>query len=151
MFELFFPTTKKTLPEQLNKVPLEYLRGNRETVMLIDDEELLLDVAQKMLENLDYQVVTMNSGEAAVTHLRSHYVDLIVLDMIMDPGISGQQTYEEILRFRPEQRAIIASGFAKNEDVNQVLNKGASSFVRKPYTMMTLGIAIKEALKTEPV
>ncbi len=64
----------------------------------------------------------------------------------MDPGISGRETYKEILTFRPEQRAVIASGFAENEDARQVLSLGASGFLHKPYTINSLGTAVKEAL-----
>jgi len=146
-FELLFPATMDELPEQQIAIPLEHLFGNQETIMVVDDEELLLDVARDMLTTLNYKVVTKKSGEDAITYLRKADVDLIILDMIMEPGMSGQQTFEEILHIRPEQRAIIASGFAKNKDVKLVLDRGAGSFLRKPYTTIALGKAIKDGLK----
>jgi signal transduction histidine kinase/ActR/RegA family two-component response regulator len=145
-FELLFPATTKVLSEQENAVPLDHLLGNQETIMVVDDEELLLDVACGMLTALNYKVVTKKSGEEAIAYLRTADVDLIILDMIMKPGMNGQQTFEEILRIRPGQRAIIASGFAKNDDVNHVLERGAGSYLRKPYTTLALGKAIQDCL-----
>ncbi len=145
-FDLLFPTTTEVLPEQQNGIPLEHLLGNQEKIMVVDDEELLLDVAREMLVTLNYKVVTKKSGEEALAYLKDACVDLIILDMVMEPGMSGQQTFKEILRIQPKQKAIIASGFAKNEDVKRVLDRGASCYLRKPYTTVALGKAIKDGL-----
>ncbi len=88
----------------------------------------------------------MVSGEEAIYYALHHDIDLIILDMIMDPGINGRETYEKILAIKPKQSAIIASGFAENEEVKKVLKLGAFSFLRKPYTTNSLGKAVKEAL-----
>ena len=64
----------------------------------------------------------------------------------MEPGINGRQTYEEILKLNPTQRAIIASGFSESEDVKAAIQLGANGFTKKPYTMDSLGRAVKEAL-----
>ncbi len=146
-FELSFPITRKRLPEESQELSLESLCGTRETIMVVDDEKLLLDLAETMLTKLNYQVVTMGSGEEAISYALHHDIDLIILDMIMDPGINGRETYEEILAIKPKQSAIIASGFAENEEVKKVLKLGAFSFLRKPYTTNSLGKAVKEALE----
>jgi len=147
LFELFFPVSGAPLSVQSEELSLELLRGNQETIMVVDDEKLLLDIAENMLEKLGYRVITMGSGEEAISYVRHHDIDLMVLDMMMDPGISGRQTYEKILTFRPDQRAVIASGFAENEDTIQVLNLGASELLRKPYTVISLGKAVRDALE----
>ena len=146
-FKLLFPTTRKNLPEDSQKLSIESLCGARETIMVVDDENLLLDLARTMLTKLNYQVVTMGSGEEAISYALHHNIDLIILDMIMDPGINGRETYEEILTIKPGQPAIIASGFAENEEVEKVLKLGAFSFLRKPYTTNSLGKAVKDALE----
>ncbi len=148
IFTLFFPTTTKELPGDPIPPPHESLRGNQELIMVVDDEELLLNLAEAMLLKLNYRVITMHSGTEAVEYARHNHIDLIVLDMIMEPDISGLETFEKIIAVRPGQRAIIASGFAENEDVIKVLHMGASHFLHKPYTSTTLGKAIKEALDT---
>ena len=146
-FKLLFPATSKKLSEHSRGASLENLLGHQETILVVDDEKLLLDLAETMLTKLNYRVITMSSGEDAIQYTKKHNIDLIVLDMIMDPGINGRQTYEDILTFRPNQRAIIASGFAENEEVANVLKLGVSSFLRKPYTTSTLGEAVKNALE----
>ena len=147
LFELFFPETAKALSRQQDDFPVEQLSGSHETIMVVDDEELLLNIAKDMLQTLGYKVITKNSGEAAIRYLRENSVDLVILDMIMDPGMSGRETYEAILNFHPGQRAVIASGFAENEDVRRALSLGATSFLRKPYTLKSLGKTTKDSLE----
>ena len=146
VFELFFPETEKGQSPRQEELSVEQISGNQETIMVVDDEELILDIAQDMLQTLGYNVVSMNSGESAIRYLQEHSVDLVILDMIMDPGMSGRKTYEEILKIHPGQRAVIASGFAENEDVKRVLSLGAASFLRKPYTLKSLGRTTRESL-----
>ena len=72
--------------------------------------------------------------------------DLIVLDMLMEPGLNGRQTYEAIRQLCPNQKAIVASGFSESNEVKATMQLGASGFIKKPYTIDTLGRAIKKAL-----
>ena len=88
-----------------------------------------------MLEILGYKTETVASGEEAVKYLKGQTVDLILLDMIMEPGINGRETYEEIVKIHPRQKAIIASGFSESREVNLALEKGVGSFVKKPYSI----------------
>jgi len=74
-------------------------------------------------------------------------VDLIVLDMIMPKGINGQETYEAIIKIRPGQKAIIASGYAKTKEVDTVQDLGAGKYIKKPYTLEKIGVAVKEELE----
>jgi CheY-like chemotaxis protein len=99
-----------------------------------------------MLRYLGYRVSTVASGEAAEAFVRDAPVDLLVLDMIMEPGIDGQETLRRILDFRPGQKAIIASGYAESEKVKETLLLGAAGFVKKPYSLEQIGRAVKAAL-----
>ena len=122
------------------------MQGSGESVLVVDDEAQQCDIAREMFAVLGYQVESVRSGEEAVEYLREKEVDLLLLDMIMDPGINGRETYEQISEFRPEQRAVIASGFSETEDVKTTQNLGAGVFIRKPYTLSQLGMAVKQAL-----
>jgi DNA-binding NtrC family response regulator len=82
----------------------------------------------------------------AVEYLKEHRVDLIVLDMIMDPGIDGLETYKKIIEMHPRQKAIIASGFSETDRVQEAQRLGAGQYIKKPYTLEKLGLAIKEEL-----
>ena len=86
------------------------------------------------------------SGEEAIESLRDYPADLVLLDMIMAPGISGRETYERMLKLNPDQKAIIISGFAETEDVKITLSLGASHFLKKPLKIQDLGVAIRDAL-----
>ena len=147
VFELYFPSTAVPLDKKQDEFSVQELHGKQETILVVDDEELLREIANHMLQKLGYRVVLMSSGESAIAYLQDNEVDLVILDMIMDPGMSGRKTYEKILQFRPGQKAIIASGFAEDEDVRQVLRLGASSYLRKPYTLKVLGRTVRDSLE----
>ena len=89
---------------------------------------------------------TVSSGEAAVAYLVNNSVDLVLLDMIMDPGMDGYQTYEKIKKIHPEQKALVISGFSESRNVQQTLALGAGGFIRKPYTLEQLGKGILKIL-----
>ena len=79
--------------------------------------------------------------------MKERPVDLIVLDMIMAKDMNGYETYEEIIKIHPRQEAIIASGFAKTEDVKAAQKLGAGKYIKKPYTIEKIGLAVKEELE----
>ena len=141
-FDLYFPATSCQLSQTTKSTTLEKLQGNGETILIIDDEPELLVIASQILQELGYKTVSKESGEKAISYLQSHSVDLLLLDMIMDPGMNGRQTYEQILTIHPTQKALLASGFSDNTEVNKILALGASGYIGKPYTIFELGEAI---------
>ena len=88
-----------------------------------------------MLRKLNYNVSSVSSGEEAVAYLKEHQGDLMVLDMIMDPGMDGLDTYKRVLEIYPKQKAIIVSGFSETDRVHAAQALGAGAYVRKPYVM----------------
>lgn len=145
-FDLYFPITKKVAEEEKELPSIEQYRGCGEKILVVDDQETQQRIARDLLDGLGYKTDTVGSGEEAVNYIKKNEVDLIVLDMIMDSGINGRQTYEEILKINPKQRALIASGFAENGEVKQTLLLGANQFVKKPYSLTQMGQAVKQAL-----
>jgi PAS domain S-box-containing protein len=145
-FHLFFPATDQEIPAQHSQLTPEQLRGNGECILIVDDEQQQLDIAGRILESLNYRVHCVNSGEAAIASMKTQQADLILLDMIMPPGINGLQTYREIVRLRPGQKACIASGFAESSDVRAAQALGAGEFIKKPYSIAQLGKAVKNGL-----
>jgi YesN/AraC family two-component response regulator len=81
-----------------------------------------------------------------VDYIKNHSVDLMVLDMIMDPGIDGLETYRRVAAFKPGQKAIIASGFSESEQVKSLHRLGVREYLKKPYTLEKIGLAIKKTL-----
>jgi len=79
--------------------------------------------------------------------VKYHSADILILDMIMEPGYDGLDTFRDVIKFRPDQKAIIASGYAETDRVKQAEKLGVSRFIKKPYTMQQLGKAIRETLR----
>jgi two-component system, cell cycle sensor histidine kinase and response regulator CckA len=102
-----------------------------------------------MLNQLGYNVSTVSSGEQAVEYIKENKVDLLFLDMIMDPGIDGLDTYKQIIEIYPRQKAIISSGFSETERIKEAQRLGAGKYLKKPYTLEILAVSVKEALKGE--
>jgi DNA-binding NtrC family response regulator len=100
-----------------------------------------------ILSRLGYDVCTVSCGLDAISFIQSQPADLVLLDMIMDPGIDGLETYQRILEINPGQKAIIVSGFSETERVRKARALGASAYVRKPYRMESIGLAMRGALK----
>ncbi|MFH0998251.1 MAG: ATP-binding protein [Pseudomonadota bacterium] len=145
-FILYFPVSEKEVMPKDTNAGIEGLKGSGETVLVVDDEPQQLDIAGRMLTVLGYNFVCVDSGETAVVYLLENRVDMVLLDMLMDPGINGRQTYEQIIRIHPNQKAIIASGFSESEDVRMIRQLGARGFIKKPYSIEQLGTALKEGM-----
>jgi len=145
-FQVFLPITHKVRREHDAPLLLADFAGHGERILVVDDIEAQRHITCRILEKLGYSVRTAASGEEAVESITAQPVDLVLLDMIMDPGISGRETYERMLQLNPQQKAIIISGFAETEDVKLTLALGASHFLRKPLKIHDLGAAIREAL-----
>ncbi len=147
-FTLFFPvtdTSESSGPDHLSNVEIE---GNGERILVVDDEAQQREIGAGMLVSMGYTVDTVGSGEEAVRFLKNNRVDLLILDMIMEPGMGGLETYKKILRIHPGQKAIIISGFSENEEVMEAIGLGAGGFIRKPYTYTQLGIAVRQELQS---
>jgi len=145
-FTLYFPVTRETLREEAPSLSIEAYRGNGESILIVDDMEEQRQIASSMLKALGYSAISVSSGEEAVRYLKTHRVDLLLLDMIMDPGMDGLDTYKGILELHPGQKAIIVSGFSETDRVKKVQQLGADGYIKKPFLLEKLGPAIKEAL-----
>jgi CheY-like chemotaxis protein len=150
LFALYFPATRECLPAPVSQIPAESYRGRGESILVVDDVELQREVAGEMLAQLGYRVAAVPSGEAALAHLAHHPVDLLLLDMIMDPGMDGLETYRRILERHPGQKAIVASGFTESERVHEILKLGAGAYLRKPYLLERIGLAVRRELDRDP-
>jgi CheY-like chemotaxis protein len=104
------------------------------------------DIGSVILKTLGYSVTSVSCGEDAVEYMRESSADLLVLDMIMDPGIDGLETYRQILELHPSQRAILVSGYSETERVTEAQRLGAGAYVRKPYSLGKIGLAIRTEL-----
>ena len=125
---------------------MEEYMGKGESILIVDDVEEQREIASRILIKLGYSVTSVSSGEEAIEYMKDNSADLLVLDMIMDPGIDGLDTYKNILELHPNQKVIIASGFSETERVKEAQRLGAGEYIKKPYTLEKIGIAVKEEL-----
>ncbi len=148
-FEIFLPLYLCRKTNHGKDLTEQDLQGHGEQILVIDDEAQQRDLAAKILTVYGYKVDTVASGEEAVKFLETRESDLLLLDMIMDPGINGYETYRQILKTRPNQKAIIVSGYSESRDVEKAKKLGAVDFVNKPYSMEILAGTVKEALSAK--
>jgi signal transduction histidine kinase/CheY-like chemotaxis protein len=146
IFTLYFPVTRKDIPAEAVALSMSEYMGKGEYILVVDDVKGQRDLAAEMLKTLNYNVTSVSSGEEAVAYLEEHKADLMVLDMIMDPGMDGLDTYRSVLEIHPSQKAIIVSGFSETDRVNAAQSLGAGAYVRKPYVMEKLGLAVRKEL-----
>ena len=145
-FELYFPITRDAIVDKELTIPIRNYKGSGETILVVDDVESQRDISCRMLDKLGYNTQAVSSGEEAVEYIKENSVDLLLLDMIMDPGINGRETYERIIKIHPNQKAIIVSGFAETDDVKAAQKLGAGKYIKKPLSLEVIGLAVKKEL-----
>jgi signal transduction histidine kinase/CheY-like chemotaxis protein len=145
-FTLYFPVTREELSAEHVAVPVPEYMGKGESILVVDDVKGQRNLAEEMLRKLNYSVTSVSSGEEAVSYLKEHKADLVILDMIMDPGMDGLDTYRSVLEMCPKQKAIIVSGFSESDRVKATQALGAGAYVKKPYVIEKLGLAVRKGL-----
>ena len=143
VFHIYLPASRQTTARKPSILSIEDYKGRGETVLVVDDIKEQRAIATSILTKLGYRVESVSSGEQAIRYIQKNAVDMIVLDMIMDPGIDGLETYQRIVQLHPGQKAIIASGFSESERVKEAQKLGAGAYVKKPYLMEKLALAIR--------
>lgn len=146
-FTLYFPATRKKPSRDERHISMEDYLGNGETVLIVDDVKEQRELTREILEKLGYDVNSASSGEDAVEYIKEHPTDLLLMDMIMDPGIDGLETYRRILEIQPGQKAIIVTGFSETDRAKEALNLGAGSYLRKPFSLDKIGLMIRAELE----
>jgi two-component system cell cycle sensor histidine kinase/response regulator CckA len=144
-FNIFLPATEKTAVKET--VPPKGLLVGNETILFVDDEDVIIDVNREILESLGYKVVAAKSGQEALEVYRKLQgkISLIILDMIM-PGMDGEATYDSLKKVNPEVRVILSSGYSKNEQARAILEKGCQAFIQKPFSISDLSMTIRQVL-----
>ena len=145
-FTLYFPVTEKSRQMKQSPASLAQFMGRGESILVVDDMPEQRELAMSLLVRVGYQVQTAASGEEALQYLQNHSVDLVILDMIMDRGLDGLETFRRILAIRPRQKAIIVSGFAETERAKKALDLGAGTFIQKPFILEKICQAIRQEL-----
>ena len=145
-FRLFFPLTRQERAGQVSISSPEFYMGRGEHILVVDDVKEQREIVYEILSRLGYSVATASSGEEAVEYVKANSVDLLILDMVMEPGMDGLDTYRRIVEVRNGMRAVIASGFSGDGRIKKTQELGAGAYVKKPYTMEKIGLAVRKEL-----
>jgi len=148
VFTLYFPITREDPGQEITPLSPDAYQGSGESVLVVDDIKEQRELALDMLTRLGYRVHALSSGEAALEYLKTRTADLVVLDMIMEPGMDGLETYQKMLEHNPDQKAIIVSGYSETARVKMAQELGAGAYVRKPYVMENIGMAVRKQLES---
>lgn len=144
-FDVYLPVARHGTLDAEVPFTIDDCRGT-ERVLVVDDIAEQRAIATQMLRKLGYDATAVAGGEEAVAFLKAGTVDILVLDMIMDPGIDGCEAYRRIVEIHPGQKAVIASGYSESERVKEAQRLGAGPYVRKPYTLERIARAIRTEL-----
>ncbi len=144
-FDLYFPATRQQRPQTQASIPMEAYRGS-ESILIVDDVAEQRRIAGAMLNKLGYSVFAVPCGEDSIAYLESRHADIVILDMIMEPGMDGLETYRQIIQRNPHQKAIIASGYSESARVKAAQQLGAGKYLRKPYTLEEIGLSVRGEL-----
>ncbi|MCP3953819.1 MAG: response regulator, partial [Desulfobacterales bacterium] len=150
-FTIYLPASDKKLAVS-EKASSADLHMGDETILLVDDEEMVTDVGKQLLERLGYTVKTAGSGREALGLFgrEKATIDLVILDMIM-PGFSGGETFDRLRTLNPKVKTLLSSGYSLNGQASDILARGCSGFIQKPFNINQLSQKIREILDGDDV
>jgi len=144
-FDVYLPASSKKIvrKEDVNR---EALKGS-ETILLIDDEDIVIDVGGQILERLGYRAVTARSGKEAIEIYRANknQINMVILDVIM-PDMGGGETYDRLKKINPDIKVLLSSGYSINGQAFEIMNRGCNGFIQKPFNMEQLSMKIRDIL-----
>jgi two-component system cell cycle sensor histidine kinase/response regulator CckA len=144
-FSLYFPVSRQKSKQKIEAIPIEKYSGN-ETILVVDDIAEQREIASALLSTIGYSVAVSPSGEDAIGYLKNNTVDIVILDMVMEPGMDWLMTYKEIIKIHPHQKVVIASGYAETARAKEAQRLGAGAYIKKPYSLEDIGLAVRTEL-----
>ncbi len=147
-FNIFLPASEKKVTRK--KRIVQKITKGKETILLVDDEEMIIDVGMQMLEKLGYKVITAKSGKEAVDIYKKNKaeIDMVILDMIMH-GMGGKETYDQLKEINPDIKVLLSSGYSINGQAIEILDRGCNGFIQKPFDIRNISLKINEILCTD--
>ena len=144
-FNIYLPASEKEIIEE-KKPTGDTLRGT-ETVLFVDDEEMIIEVAEEIFEQLGYKVLIARSGKEAIEIYEENkeHIDIVLLDMIM-PDMSGSDTYDKMKKIDPDIKVLLSSGYSINGQATEIMDRGCNGFIQKPFKMKELSQKLREVL-----
>jgi len=145
-FKVYLPASGK--PAQQTVRPSAPISKAIGTVLLVDDEEVILDVSEKVLKVLGYKVLVARSGAEAIEIFKKHQdsIDLVLLDIIM-PHMGGGEVYDRLKEISPEVKVLLSSGYSIDGEASKIMARGCNGFIQKPFDIMQLSQSIRAILR----
>ena len=145
IFHVYLPASEKKVIDEKKHLG-ETLMGS-ETILLVDDEEMILEITRDLLERLGYKTLAAESGKEAVAVYGAHReeIDVVILDMIM-PDMGGDEVYDRIKAINPKVKALLSSGYSINGTAREIINRGCNGFIQKPFKLEELSQKLREIL-----
>ncbi|MEJ2657683.1 MAG: PAS domain S-box protein [Desulfobacterales bacterium] len=144
-FNIFLPVSEKKIVKE--KIIYKEIVKGTETVLLVDDEDMILDIGCDLLEKLGYEVLTAKSGMEAIEIYRNkgEKIDIVILDMVM-PKLGGGDTYDQLKGIDPDIKVLLSSGYSINGQAGKILSRGCDGFIQKPFDIKNLSFEIRNIL-----
>ena len=147
-FTIYLPASEKEVIKE-EELPKELVRGT-ETLLLVDDEEMVLEVGEELLKELGYKVLVARSGKEAIELYKANKstIDIVILDMIM-PVMGGGETYDRLKEINPNIKVLLSSGYSIDGQAREILDRGCNGFIQKPFNMRELSQEVRKILDTK--
>jgi PAS domain S-box-containing protein len=145
-FQIYLPASRKTTTEKAAETP-ENIFGGKETILLVEDEAMVLDVSVKMLGKMGYTVLSAKNGSEAIKAYNQNQktIDMVILDMVL-PEMDGGQVYDRLKEIHSDVKVLLASGYSVDSQAKQILSRGCNGFIQKPFNIKELSSKIKGVL-----
>jgi CheY-like chemotaxis protein len=144
-FHIYLPATEQLVMDE-RQVDQKILVGT-ETILLVDDEEMIIDVGTQILKNLGYEVLTARHGKEAIEVYRQNRqkVAMVILDLIM-PHMGGEETFDILKEIDPQVKVLLSSGYSLDGQTTEILNRGCNGFIQKPFRMEDLSVKLRQII-----
>ena len=145
-FRIYFPASEKKV-RKVVKTDEGIIKGS-ETVLLVDDDEVVMEVGRDLLGIMGYRVLLAKEGKEAIEVYRKNQqdIDLVVLDMVM-PKMGGGVVYDKLKKINPDIKVLLSSGYSIDGKATEILERGCDGFIQKPFKMHELSEKIREVLE----
>jgi CheY-like chemotaxis protein len=147
-FSIYLPASEKEIPEKM-ELTKSVVKGTG-TILLVDDEDMVIGVGEQMLKTLGYEVLLARSGREAIEIYTDNQekVDMVILDMIM-PGMGGGEACDRMKEISPDIKVLLSSGYSMDGQAAEILKRGCNGFIQKPFSVNELSEKIGEILAEE--
>jgi CheY-like chemotaxis protein len=145
MFTIYLPASEKEVLKE--ETTTKTIARGTETILLVDDEKMVLEVSKTLLESIGYRVYAAQTGQEAIALYmeKTNEIDLVLLDMIM-PGISGGETFDRLREINPDIKVVLSSGYSISGQAQEIMDKGCNGFIQKPFQLGKLSNKVRDVL-----